>query len=381
MPDEKRGPGFRLYLFSFLKKDIALIPDANTNGMTIFDNNEHPHRRFNPLTGEWILVSPHRAKRPWQGQKEAVHSLSLPEYDPECYLCPGNLRSNGVRNDKYTDCFVFENDFPALLRDEVTAEKDSNPELFCLEPERGINLVICFSPKHNLTIPEMELEAIEKVVLVWQQQYTELGKKDYINHVQIFENKGSVMGCSNPHPHGQIWAQSSLPTQVEKTQENLLAYYKKHKASLLKDYVDAEIKRQERIVVENGHFVAVVPFWATWPYETMIISKRHFAHINEMSESEKRAFAEIFKTLTVKYDNLFETSFPYSAGIHQSPTDGLPHPEWHFHMHFYPPLLRSASIRKFMVGYEMLGEAQRDISPEKSAGILRGLSDVHYKAV
>lgn len=347
--------------------------------MKTFDNNDHSHRRYNPLTDEWILVSPHRSKRPWQGQKETLHGDSLPEHDPECYLCAGNLRSNGEHNPDYTDSYVFENDFPALLKDKVLYENPEKSTLFRLKPERGINKVVCFSPKHNVTIPEMEVAAIESVIHTWKEQYIELGSKDYINYVQIFENKGSVMGCSNPHPHGQIWAQSSLPTQVEKTQKNLENYYDKNKRSLLTDYLEEELQREERIVIANNHFVVVVPFWATWPYETMIISKRHFGNIIAMTKEETRAFAEILKGLTVKYDNLFETSFPYSSGIHQAPTDNLAHPEWHFHMHFYPPLLRSATVKKFMVGYEMMGEAQRDISPEKSATVLRELSTVHYK--
>lgn len=346
--------------------------------MQSFHTNEHPHRRHNPLLDEWILVSPHRNKRPWQGQNEKLPEDNRPEYDKECYLCPGNVRSNGIKNPEYTDCYVFENDFSALLKDEVSFENNSS-NLFQLKPERGINKVVCFSPKHNLTLPEMEVSDIEKVVQTWKEQYIELGSHDFINYVQIFENKGSVMGCSNPHPHGQIWAQSSLPTQVEKTQKNLRSYYEKNKTSLLKDYLDQELRFGERIVWENDHFAVVVPFWATWPYETMIISKRHFGNIIAMTNDETKAFAEIIKIITVKYDNLFETSFPYSAGIHQAPTDRISHPEWHFHMHFYPPLLRSATVKKFMVGYEMLGEAQRDISPEQSAKILRELSTNHYK--
>lgn len=346
--------------------------------MQSFHANEHPHRRYNPLLDEWILVSPHRSKRPWQGQKETLLEDNRPEYDKDCYLCAGNLRSNGVQNDAYTDCFVFENDFSALLNEEVLYENNSNP-LFQLKPERGINKVVCFSPKHNLTLPEMEVNDIEKVVQTWKEQYIELGSHDFINYVQIFENKGSVMGCSNPHPHGQIWAQSSLPTQVEKTQKNLRAYYEKNKTSLLQDYLQEELKNGERIVIENQHFALLVPFWATWPYETLIVSKRHFGNIIAMTNEETMAFAEILKAITVKYDNLFETSFPYSSGIHQAPTDRISHPEWHFHMHFYPPLLRSATVKKFMVGYEMLGEAQRDISPEQSAKILRDLPSIHYK--
>lgn len=347
--------------------------------MSSFNTNEHPHRRYNPLLDEWILVSPHRTKRPWQGQKESNSTEPLPEYDPTCYLCPGNERSNGTKNPKYTDCYVFENDFSALLNEEVELNSLTSSPLFKLKPERGINKVVCFSPKHHLTLPEMEISDIEKVIQTWAAQYIELGNHDFINYVQIFENKGAVMGCSNPHPHGQIWAQSSLPTQVEKTQKNLQKYFEQHKVSLLKAYLDEELKSKERLVYENEHFAVVVPFWATWPYETMIISKRHFGTIIAMSKEETLAFADSIKMITVKYDNLFETSFPYSSGIHQAPTDRLAHPEWHFHMHFYPPLLRSATVKKFMVGYEMLGEAQRDISPEKSAAILRDLPILHYK--
>lgn len=343
-----------------------------------FDKSEHPHRRYNPLLNEWILVSPQRAKRPWQGQKESIVTNELPEHDANCYLCAGNTRANGLTNPNYEDCYVFDNDFAALLIDEVTnIEKQST--FFKSEPEQGINKVICFSPKHNLTLAEMQPNEIEKVIETWQKEYKTLGEIPYINYVQIFENKGSVMGCSNPHPHGQIWAQSSLPTQVAKTQENLLNYYKENQETLLGAYYREELGVKERIVVENESFLALVPFWATWPYETMIISKRNAQKITELSKKEVEDFASIIKIITVKYDNLFETPFPYSAGIHQAPTDGLNHPEWHLHMHFYPPLLRSASVKKFMVGYEMLGEAQRDITPEQSAKILSELPIIHYK--
>lgn len=343
-----------------------------------FNSNEHPHRRHNPLLDEWILVSPHRAKRPWQGQKEAVISEILPEHDATCYLCSGNLRSNGEKNPDYEACYVFDNDFPALLQNDIEFE-NNNASLFQIKPEKGLNKVICFSPKHNVTLAEMEVSEIENVIKTWKEEYINLGSKDYINYVQIFENKGSVMGCSNPHPHGQIWAQSSLPTQIEKTQKSLQAYFEKHNKSLLEDYVNQELQLKERIVIENEHFVVLVPFWATWPFETMIVSKRHFGNLIGLTAKESLAFAEAIKGITVKYDNLFETSFPYSAGIHQAPTDRVSHPEWHLHMHFYPPLLRSASVKKFMVGYEMLGEAQRDISPEKSAEMLRNLPNTHYK--
>ena len=346
--------------------------------MEQFVLTDHPHRRYNPLLDEWILVSPQRAKRPWQGQNEAISDEKKPEYDETCYLCPGNHRITGGTNPNYENCYVFDNDFPALLKDEVSSDV-TQEDLFKINPERGINRVICFSPKHNVTLAEMQVPEIENVVRVWKEQYLELGAISYINHVQIFENKGSVMGCSNPHPHGQIWAQSSLPTQVKRTQDNLLKYFQKTEKSLLKDYLESELQKKERIIAENEHFVLLVPFWATWPYETMIISKRHFSSIAEITEEEIKSYAEMIQIITVKYDNLFKTSFPYSAGIHQAPTDGLDHEEWHFHMHFYPPLLRSATVKKFMVGYELLAEAQRDLTAEQSAEILRNLSIQHYK--
>jgi UDPglucose--hexose-1-phosphate uridylyltransferase len=326
------------------------------------------------------LVSPHRAKRPWQGQKETLANDKRPEYDSTCYLCPGNVRANGEENAKYISSFVFENDFAALKKEEIEFEETTDATFFKVKPERGISRVVCFSPKHNITLPEMDLSTIEEIIRTWQREYTNLGDVDYINYVQIFENKGSVMGCSNPHPHGQIWAQSSLPTQVEKTQSSLKTYFDKNGSNLLLDYLNKELEAKERIVIENKNFVALVPFWAIWPFETMIICKSHITKITDFTVNEIEDYARILKLLTIKYDNLFETSFPYSSGIHQAPTDGELHPEWQFHMHFYPPLLRSASVKKFMVGYEMMGESQRDITAEKSAKMLKDLSDVHYKS-
>jgi UDPglucose--hexose-1-phosphate uridylyltransferase len=339
--------------------------------------SEHPHRRYNQLTGEWVLVSPHRAKRPWQGQTEKPAINQRPSYDPTCYLCPGNQRAQGPVNDKYTSTFVFTNDFSALLPDTPVGEM--NDGMLIAKSEQGVSRVICFSPNHALTIPEMDLPDIKNVVDLWCNEYMTLGAKDFINHVQIFENKGAVMGCSNPHPHGQIWAQSSIPVEVQKEIEQQKAFYQKHKKTLLSHYLEQEFEKQERIVAENDTFVCLVPFWAVWPFETMILPKRAVISISELTEQEKMDFAAMYQTLTIKYDNLFQTSFPYSAGIHQAPTDGAEHPEWHMHMHFYPPLLRSASVKKFMVGYEMMANAQRDITAEQSAQRLRDLSTLHFK--
>ena len=349
--------------------------------MTNFDRENNPHRRYNPLLDEWILVSPHRTQRPWQGQEETQTTSDNPEYIHDCYLCPDNKRANGKTNPNYTDCYVFENDFAALQSDLVSynLKEEEENSFFKLKPERGISKVVCFSPKHNLTLPEMSVTAIAAIIQVWQKEYNTLGKEDFINYVQIFENKGSIMGCSNSHPHGQIWAQSSLPTLVEKTQKNLLGYYIKNNSNLLLDYIVQEIEVKKRLVIENNDFVVLVPFWAIWPYETMIVPKRHITKITDFTNEERESFASILKDLTTKYDNLFNTSFPYSAGIHQAPTDSVEHPEWQLHMHFYPPLIRSSTIKKFMVGYEMLGESQRDSTPEKSASILRELPIIHYK--
>ncbi len=338
--------------------------------------NENPHRRFNILTGEWVLVSPHRTKRPWQGRTEEQPLETRPKYDPNCYLCPTNGRMGGATNPDYKKPFSFVNDFSALLKD-VKEEKYENG-LLCAESESGICKVICFSPDHSLTLPLMSKDGIIDVISLWQQEYKELGAIDGINHVQIFENKGDIMGCSNPHPHGQIWAQRSIPQEVRKKSDRLLDYSKKHRTNMLEDYIAQELALDERIILQNEHFVSLIPYWAVWPYETIIVPKTKIGHIGQLSHQEKEAFAEILRKTTIRLDNIFESPFPYSAGIHQAPTDGKEHPEWHFHMSFYPPLLRSRTVKKFMVGYEMFADPQRDITAEQAANTIKALSDVHY---
>ena len=336
-----------------------------------------PHRRYNILTKEWVFVSPHRTKRPWQGKVEKTVDEARPSYDPQCYLCPGNERAGGHTNDQYTEPYVFTNDFASLLSDSSEATREEG--FMRAQGERGTCRVICFSPNHALTIPEMEEEDIQKVIRSWQQEYQSLGRQNFINHVQIFENKGAVMGCSNPHPHGQIWAQSSVPLEVVKKTQTQAAHYEQHRRSLLGDYLTQELKAGERVVLQNDHFVALVPFWAVWPYEAMIIPRRPMPDIAGLSPEEVIALAAIFKALTVRFDNIFQTSFPYSMGIHQRPTDGQAHEAWHWHMSFYPPLLRSATVKKFMVGYEMFAEPQRDITAETAAETMRNVPAVHYR--
>jgi len=341
--------------------------------------NDKPHRRLNILTGEWVQVSPHRTKRPWQGQEEEREKNRKPAYDESCYLCPGNERAGDVINPEYTSTFAFDNDFSALLPD-IETDDVNEDDLLVAKTERGQCRVICFSPRHDLTLPEMEIDQIRNIVDLWVDEYRNLGSKPYINYVQIFENKGEIMGCSNPHPHGQIWAQETIPEEPAKELRQQKVYFKKHGRTLLGDYLEREIKEKERIVVENEDFVVIVPFWAFWPFETLLVSRRPFGRFTDMTEKEKTALADIIKKITTKFDNVFNISFPYSAGFHPAPTDGEEHPEWQFHMHFYPPLLRSSTVKKFRVGYEMLGNPQRDITAEYSAGLLRDLPITHYKS-
>lgn len=342
------------------------------------DLDNHSHRRLNPLTGEWVQVSPHRAKRPWQGREEESPGAQKPEYDSDCYLCPGNARAGDAQNPDYESTFVFTNDFSAL-RPDVPSETKKTGGLLVARGEKGVCRVICFSPRHDLTLPEMEVGQVRQVVDLWVDEYTRLGDRDYINYVQIFENKGEIMGCSNPHPHGQIWAQETIPDEPAKELRCQQQYYNEHGSTLLADYLELERKLDERIIVENEYFTVVVPYWAFWPFETLLISRRPLGRFTDLTGAEKDALADIVRKITIKYDNIFEVSFPYSAGFHPAPTDGQEHREWHFHMHFYPPLLRSATVKKFRVGYEMLGTPQRDISPEASAALLKSLSLTHYK--
>jgi UDPglucose--hexose-1-phosphate uridylyltransferase len=344
-------------------------------------NFDRPHRRLNLLTGEWVLVSPHRAKRPWLGQVEKVAEPNLPAYDPDCYLCPGNRRSTGDVNPEYTSTFVFDNDFPALLPPEADDGGEPKGGLFVAEPEVGISRVMCFSPRHDLSLPELSLAEVETVIRTWSEQTVDMGRRDWIRYVQVFENKGAMMGASNPHPHSQMWATGRIPNEpaIELIQQE--KYRQAHDACLLCDYLAAEQASGERVIARNETFTALVPFWAVWPFEVMLISNRHLGSLPNLKDEEVTGLAEVMQQVTTRYDNLFEISFPYSMGFHQAPTDGNEYPDAHLHAHYYPPLLRSATVRKFMVGFEMLGMPQRDLTAETAAERLRSLSDVHYRRV
>ncbi|AXI42516.1 UDP-glucose--hexose-1-phosphate uridylyltransferase [Sulfitobacter sp. SK011] len=338
---------------------------------------DQPHRRFNPLKGDWVLVSPHRGNRPWQGQAESPTPKDKPAHDPNCYLCAGNTRATGQINPDYAGPYVFPNDYPALLTDTPLVDFAADP-LFQAQNVRGTSRVICFSERHDLTLPELSVPSIRKIVDVWSKQSAELGAQ--FAWVAIFENKGAAMGCSNPHPHGQVWASNFIPNEIrteDLCQKNFLA---DHGTNLLLSYAQREARLNERIVVQNPHWIAVVPYWATWPFETLLMPTRHVVRLTDLSEDERDALADILQRLCTRYDNLFSTEFPYSMGWHGAPPMASDTEHWQLHAHFYPPLLRSASIRKFMVGYEMLAEAQRDLTAEKAAAILRDQSEVHYLA-
>lgn len=364
-----------------------------------FSFTDHSHRRYNPLTRSWVLCSPHRAKRPWQGQLEKTTDQARPQYDPGCYLCPGNTRASGKQNDKYTDTYVFPNDFAAvqyhqpdctdndLAQVVKPSSNNSSDELFQVKSTKGKCMVVCFSPRHDLTLPELSPAEIVKVINTWQEIYTDLSGTPGINYIQLFENKGAAMGCSNPHPHGQVWTLSDVPSEPAQEIESFKAFHhSKDGKCLLCTYVQAEQQSSpsspdaNRIVLQNDSFVVLVPFWATWPFETMIVAKSHISRIIDLNNNQIQHLAEIMQGLTCRYDNLFQCSFPYSMGLHQAPVAAHPDAEYcHLHLHFYPPLLRSASVRKFLVGFEMLAEPQRDLTAEQAAARLRNLNHVHYK--
>jgi UDPglucose--hexose-1-phosphate uridylyltransferase len=339
-----------------------------------------PHRRYNPLLRQWVLVSPQRTDRPWQGETTAPATTPAVAYDPACYLCPGNVRSGGVHNPAYTRVFAFNNDFPALLPETQPAENDLYPSpLLRAEPERGICRVLCFHPNHSLTLARMAVPDIARVVDAWADETAALADLPWINHIQIFENRGAMMGASNPHPHCQIWATEHIPDQALSELAAQQAYHDEQDSCLLCDYIALERARPEnRVVVENNLFVAIVPYWATWPFETIVLPRRHLGSFTDLTTPERTALASILKSVTTRYDNLFKVPFPYTMGFHQRPTHGQAHQSMHFHAHFYPPLLRSAEIRKFMVGFELLGMPQRDLTPETAAARLRALPEKHY---
>jgi UDPglucose--hexose-1-phosphate uridylyltransferase len=341
-------------------------------------NWQYPHRRWNPLRRSWVLVSPHRAQRPWQGQVGQTAAPAGASYDPQCYLCPGNQRAGGARNPAYESVFSFVNDYAALLPNPQTADAAVSP-LLTAEPVRGLCKVLCFHPDHSLTLALMTPAEIRAVVDAWTREYQETGALDWIQYVQIFENRGAAMGASNPHPHCQIWSTGFLPDEPAAETAAQSDYLERTSHCLLCDYLETERASGERVIFENQHFSALVPWWALWPFEVLLVSRRHAAALPEFTSSERDGLADALKRLTTRYDNLFETGFPYTMGFHQQPTAGKHHPEWHFHAHFYPPLLRSATVSKFMVGFEMLGMPQRDITPESAAQRLRACSEIRFQ--
>ncbi|XP_005089107.1 galactose-1-phosphate uridylyltransferase [Aplysia californica] len=347
--------------------------------MSDFNASDHTHRRYNPLVDEWIVVSPQRAKRPWLGQVEKAAADATPRHDPKNPLCPRVTRPNGQVNPDYKNTFVFDNDFPALLPDGPEPPENDDP-LFQSGSAHGKCRVICFHPWSDLTLPLMNVTDIRCVIDTWVKESVDLGKK--FRWVQIFENRGAVMGCSNPHPHCQIWACSFFPDEPSKKDKNQRTFKEKYGKTMLVDYLEKELVKKERIILESKHWVWLVPYWATWPFETMLLPRRHILRFEDQTDEEKNDLSQILKELLTVYDNLFEVSFPYCMGWQGAPTgssltEDCSH--WQLHGVFYPPLLRSATVKKFMVGFEMLASAQRDMTAEQAAERLRNLPRVHYK--
>lgn len=347
--------------------------------------DEFPHSRYNPLKDEWVLVSPHRTKRPWKGQVEEPKNPNRIRFDPSNPLCPNVTRPNGQLNPDYKETYVFDNDFPALFEydapiEDLASTDPIHNDLFKFQPAKGSCKVMCFHPFSDLTLPTMKIADIVNVIKKWIEMYQELCSK--YSWVQIFENKGEIMGCSNPHPHCQVWASNFIPNEIDREGKNQLNFFQKHGKVMLLEYLNRELTAKERVVIENENWAVLVPYWAVWPYETMLIPKRHVSRIDQLTEPEIEDLAKIMKKLLIKYDNLFKCSFPYTMGFHFAPCGKYldnPQDHWQLFASYLPPLLRSSSVKKFMVGYEMLAQPQRDLTAEKAARQLRELSDTeHY---
>ena len=336
--------------------------------MQDYSSVQRPHRRFDPLSGEWVLNSPHRLQRPWLGEEAPVPQREPASHDPQCYLCPGNRRAGGASNPDYDRTYVFDNDYPALLPEAGQAVRDGSP-LFRSEPASGTARVICYSPDHSRALAELDDEERLSVVQTFCDQTADLGRS--WNHVQLFENKGEMMGCSNPHPHAQVWASAHVPEMVVAEDRNQREWQARGQRDLLGEAIDEEIERSDRVVRANGQWAVVVPFWARWPFETLIVPRKRFARFSDLDATAQEGLAAILGALLPAYDRLFGMSFPYSMGWHGAPFVEGETAHWRLHAHVYPPLLRSATVRKFMVGYEMLAEPQRDFTPEVAAARLR----------